>query len=94
MISNSETPRNDDESGQSSAEQEEEQRKIRRLQLMIDMVLSVLRQDPNLTFAEASEMVANCRSAALSMFPEKELAFDLIYKPRLQRVLGERFQES
>jgi len=94
MISNSETPRNDDESGQSSAEQEEERRKIRRLQLMIDMVLSVLRQDPNLTFAEASEMVANCRSAALSMFPEKELAFDLIYKPRLQRVLGERFQES
>lgn len=91
MISNPEIPQNPDEPGQSVAEQEEERRKIRRLQLMIDMVLSVLRQDPNLTFEEASEMVANCRSAALSMFPDKELAFDLIYKPRLERVVEERF---
>jgi len=88
------SPQSEKQPGQSSAEQEEERRKIRRLQLMIDMVLSVLRQDPNLTFEEASEMVVNCRNAALSMFPDKELAFDLIYKPRLQRVLVERFQES
>jgi hypothetical protein len=78
--------------GQSAAEKEEERRKIRRLQLMIDMALSVLRQDPALTLAEASEMVVNCRNAALAMFPDKELAFDLIYKPRLQRVLVERFR--
>jgi len=94
MLSNPEAPQNEDHAGQSSAEQHEERRKIRRLQLMIDMVLSVLRQDPNLTFEEASEMVANCRNAALSMFPDKELAFDLIYKPRLQRELVERFEES
>ena len=94
MTSNPETPQNEDQPGQSPTEHEEERRKIRRLQLMIDMVLSVLRQDPNLTFEEASEMVANCRNAALSMFPDKELAFDLIYKPRLQRVLVERFEGS
>ena len=76
---------------QTTAEKEEERRKIRRLQLMIDMVLSVLSQDPGLTLAEASEIVANCKNAALAMFPDKELAFDLIYKPRLQRVLVERF---
>ena len=78
-------------SSQTTAEKEEERRKIRRLQLMIDMVLSVLSQDPGLTLAEASEIVANCKNAALAMFPDKELAFDLIYRPRLQRVLVERF---
>ena len=77
---------------QTPAEKQEELRKIRRLQLMIDMVHSVLCQDPDLTLREASEMVANCKSAALAMFPDKELAFELIYKPRLQRVLIERFR--
>ena len=80
------------QSAQTPAEKQEELRKIRRLQLMVDMVLSVLCQDPNLTLSEASEMISNCKNAALAMFPDKELAFDLIYKPRLQRVLIERFR--
>jgi hypothetical protein len=86
-----ESPTNEGQAGQSSAEREEERRKIRGLQLMIDTVLSVLRQDLDLTPEEASEIVANCRRAALAMFPGKELAFDLIYKPRLERAWGERF---
>jgi hypothetical protein len=77
---------------QTAAEIEEERRKIRRLQLMVDMVLSVLFQDPELTLDEAMEMINNCKNAALAMFPDKELAFDLIYKPRLQRVVNERFR--
>jgi hypothetical protein len=77
---------------QTPAEKQEERRKIRRLQLMVDMVRSVLYQDPDLTPAEASELIANCKTAALAMFPDKELAFDLIYKPRLQRVFMERFR--
>ena len=59
---------------------------------MMDMVLSVLRQDPDLTLEEATDIVAKCRNAALAMFPDKELAFDLIYKPRLERVVEERFE--
>jgi len=89
-----ETPDNADPPGQSSAEKDEERQKIRRLQLMMDMALSVLRQDPNLTLEEASDIVANCKDAALAMFPDKELAFDLIYKSRLQRVVMERFETS
>lgn len=77
---------------QTPAEKQEELRKIRRLQLMVDMVLSVLYQDPDLTLAEASEIITNCKNAALAMFPDKEFAFDLIYKPRFQRVLVERFR--
>jgi hypothetical protein len=68
-----------------------ESQKIRRLQVMINMVMSVISQDPNLTVEEASELVAGTKRAALAMFPDKELAYDIIYKPRLQRLMRERF---
>jgi hypothetical protein len=73
-------------------EREDEARKIRRLQLMISMVMSVIGQDPNLTVEEASELAAGAKRAALAMFPDKELAYDLLYKPRLQRLMKERFR--
>lgn len=77
---------------ESHREREEEARKIRRLQLMISMVMSVIGQDPNLTLAEASELAVGAKKAALAMFPDKELVFDLLYKPRLQRLIRERFR--
>ena len=73
-------------------ERDEEARKIRRLQMMMSMVMSVIGQDPDLTIEEASEMAANAKRAALAMFPDKELVYDLIYKPRLQRLLNERYR--
>ena len=73
-------------------DREDEARKIRRLQMMMSMVMSVIGQDPNLTVEEASEMAANAKRAALAMFPDKELAYDLIYKPRLQRLMNERYR--
>ena len=77
---------------ESLREREEEARKIRRLQVMISMVMSVIGQDPNLTVEEASELAAGAKRAALAMFPDKELAYDLLYKPRLQRLMKERFR--
>lgn len=74
------------------AEQIDEARRIRRLQIMVNLVMSVICQDPKLTLEQASEMVADTRRAALAMFPGKELAYDLIYKPRLQRLMNERFR--
>jgi hypothetical protein len=74
------------------SEHEEEARKIRRLQIMMSMVMSVISQDPNLTVEEASEMVANTKRAALAMFPDKEFTYDILYKPRLQRLMNERFR--
>jgi len=73
-------------------DREEEARKIRRLQLMISMVMSVISQDPSLTVEGASELAAGAKRAALAMFPDKELAYDLLYKPRLQRLMTERFR--
>jgi hypothetical protein len=70
----------------------DEARRIRRLQVMMSMVTSVISQDPCLTVEEASELAAGAKRAALAMFPDKELAYDLLYKPRLQRLMRERFR--
>ena len=74
------------------AEQVEEARKIRRLQIMVNMVMQVIAQDPKLSLEEASQMCADTKRAALAMFPDKELAYDLIYRPRLQRLMNERYR--
>ena len=73
-------------------EQLEEQRLIRRLQLMMNLVLQTIAQDSSLTLDEASQMIADARKAALAMFPGKELAYDLIWRPRFQRLMRERFR--
>ena len=77
---------------QTPEELKEESRKIRRLQMVVNMVMQVIAQDPTITVDEASEMVADTRRAALTMFPDKELAFDLIYWSRLQRLMRERYR--
>ena len=86
-----ETPK-ENQTPQTPEELKEESRKIRRLQMIVNMVMQVIAQDSTLTVDEASEMVADTRKAALLMFPEKELAFDLIYWPRLQRLMRERYR--
>ena len=72
-----------EQSGEEHNERREEARRLRRLQIMMSMVMSVMSQDPDLTLEEAAEMAANARRAALSMFPNKELAYDILYRPRL-----------
>jgi hypothetical protein len=73
-------------------EQQQEERNLRRLQLMMNMVMSVIAQDSSLSYEDALEMIADSRRAALAMFPDKELAYELIYQPRLQRLMRERFR--
>jgi hypothetical protein len=73
-------------------ERAEEQKLIRRMQMMMNMVMQVIAQDGTLTVDEASQMIADSRKAALAMFPGKELAYDLIWRPRFQRLMRERFR--
>jgi hypothetical protein len=77
---------------QSAEELAEESRKIRRLQMVVNMVTQVIAQDPTLSVEQASEMVADTRRVARAMFPDKELAFNLIFWPRLQRLMRERYR--
>jgi hypothetical protein len=76
----------------SAEERAEEQKLIRRLQMMMNMVMQVIAQDGSLTVDEAAQMIADSRKAALAMFPGKELAYDLIWRPRFQRLMRERFR--
>jgi hypothetical protein len=75
-----------------SEERAEEQKLIRRLQMMMNMVMQVIAQDTTLTVDDAAQMIADTRKAALAMFPGKELAYDLIWRPRFQRLMRERFR--
>jgi len=70
----------------------EEARLLRRLQMMMNLVMQTVAQDGSLSVDEASQMIADARNAALAMFPGKELAYDLIWRPRFQRLMRERFR--
>jgi hypothetical protein len=76
----------------SPAEVAEERKLIRRLQMMMNLVMQTIAQDGSLTIDEASQMIADSRKAALAMFPGKELAYDIIWRPRFQRLMRERFR--
>jgi hypothetical protein len=73
------------------AEIREENRKVRRLQIVVDLVSNVIRQS-DLPIEEALEMVASTRRYALQLFPDKEFTYDLIYQPRFRRLLSEKYK--
>jgi hypothetical protein len=65
---------------------DEESRRIRRLRILVRLTLDTIAGG-DLSAEEAAGMVAATRRAALEMFPGKERAFDLIYKPQFQRMM-------
>ena len=68
----------------------EENRKIRYLRYLIDFsILSI--QEGGLSFAEAMKVVEDAKRAACGLFPGKEETFELIYRPRFNRAIRERF---
>ena len=80
------------EAAGNSEETLEEGKRIRRLQMMMNMVMQVIAQDSSLSIDEASQMIADSKKAALAMFPDKELAYEILWRPRFQRILRERFR--
>jgi hypothetical protein len=70
------------------AEIDEESRRVRRLRIVVQLALSTIAEG-ELTIEEASGMAAATRSFALDLFPGKERAFDVIYRPKFQRLLHE-----
>jgi hypothetical protein len=76
----------------SEAEILEEARKVRRLQLVVGLVMNVISQDDGLRLEEASELVAATRKYALSLFPDKEQTYDLIYQSRFRRLMFEKYR--
>ena len=87
-----ETQQGEGTAAMTASERAEEQKLIRRMQMMMNMVMQVIAQDASLTVEDAAQMIGDSRKAALAMFPGKELAYDLIWKPRFQRLMRERFR--
>jgi hypothetical protein len=72
--------------GPTQAEIDDESRRIRRLRIVVQLTLDTIASG-DLPPEEAAEMVAATRNLALEMFPGKEGAFDLLYRPKFQRVM-------
>lgn len=68
----------------------EENRRIRFLRFLVDLSIRSIQQD-DLTLEEALKRVEEVRRAALTLFPGRDLAFELIYRPRFQRAIEAKF---
>jgi hypothetical protein len=68
----------------------EEEKRMRRLRSVVNLAEAVLMQS-DLSVPEALQLMEDTRKAALSLFPGKEFVYDLIYTPKFQRILHERF---
>jgi hypothetical protein len=84
----------DPQSGPKSPTTEEiadEQRRIRRLRLLVDLTMSVIMQS-DIPLAEAQQMVEGLKRQAVTLFPGKEDTFELIYRPRFNRVIMDKYR--
>jgi len=71
---------------------QEEQDRVRRMRLLVDVTAQVLSEDETLTFCEALRLIEAARTAVLRLFPDKDDTFNLVVRPRLERIVHERFQ--
>lgn len=73
------------------AEIDEESRRIRRLQVVVRLALGIIAQG-GIPYEEASELAAATRNVALTLFPEGGETYDLLYRPKFQRLLWEVYR--
>jgi hypothetical protein len=69
----------------------DEQKRLRRLRLVVDLTASVLSQEPALTLEDAWDLIRRAETAVINLFPGSHRQFDLLIRPRLTRILDERF---
>ena len=68
----------------------DENRRVRYLRFLVDLSLVSIQQE-ELSRDKAERVVEDVKQAACNLFPGKEETFELIYRPRFQRVIQERF---
>ncbi len=69
----------------------EEERNMRRLRFIVDLAQAMLLQQRDLTLREAFEIMRDAKKAALSLFPDKDQVYDLVYASRFRKIVSERF---
>ena len=87
------TPVTVERKGPTPEEITEEDRKIRHLRQMVDFT-SILIIQSEMDIEEARRHLAALRDLALRLFPGKSEVFDMIYGPRLKRLLIEKYNLS
>ena len=60
----------------------------------MDLTTSVLYQDSNLSLSEACQLVRLTERAILQMFPDKQSTFDLLLRPRFDRIIRQRWLDA
>jgi hypothetical protein len=73
-------------------ELKEEERKLRHLRRMVDLTTALVAQEGDMPVEEASSHIASLKRFALSLFPDKEAVFDLVYGSRLKRLISEKYR--
>lgn len=73
------------------AEIDDESRRARRLRMAVELSLSVIAQGAA-SYEEALGMLAAARRVAETLFPGKGETFDLLYRPRFQRLMREVYR--
>lgn len=69
----------------------EEERRLRKLRLMVDITAQVLAEDRDLTLCTGLRLIEALATAARRMFPSDHSTFELVIRPRLEKILLERF---
>ncbi len=69
---------------------EEEETRVRRLRIRVDLVCALLYQE-KMSREEADALVRSVKRYAMELFPGREMTFDLIYGARFGRILSEAF---
>jgi hypothetical protein len=68
----------------------EENIRIRRLRLMTDLACALLARG-DLNREDSWKLVAGVKQWALELFPGKEEAFEIIYRPRFRRIIEKHY---
>jgi hypothetical protein len=66
----------------------EEQRRLRHLRVLVDLTSNVIMQSRP-SRAQAEQLVEAMRRRILQLFPGKDETYDIIYRPRFERLIGE-----
>ncbi len=70
---------------------DEESRRLRRLRIVVNLALSLIAQG-EVPIEEAHNLIAATRRLALQLFPGKGEVYDLIYRPKFQRLINEVYR--
>jgi hypothetical protein len=74
-----------------TAEIDEESKRIRRLRVVVNLSLSLIAQG-DLPYEQAQELAASARHLAEELFPGKGHVYDLLYRPQFRRLINEVYR--